>query len=214
MGAVLAWRGRDRDAGGKGMKRPPLTDEQRMAEFDNVRADYALKGPEAGTRWTDPLQANAIFELIIRWLETGDPAFMDHALIYCFDHELPIQPVLFAHLADAAKERKKRGNAELPRPERETAKAKAFQIMANLMARGIQKAHASEIAASWMNKNGGKQLKASSLDIEYNGTGWPQIEARIKLMRLEAPDTETDQRWLTFARNSKPIEDEIRGERR
>lgn len=192
------------------MMRPPLTDVARMEEFYKVRADYALQGPEPGTRWTDPMQASAIFELIIRWLETDDPAFMDHALIYCHDQGLPVLPCLMAHVVDAVKLRRTWEKADMPRPQRETIKGQAFQIMANLLARGITKSHASEIAAIWTGDVAGKPIKASTLEKEYNKTHWPKFEGELRAVS----DADSDARWLAFAKSARAITDQERGNRR
>lgn len=190
--------------------RPLLTDVARMEEFDKVRADYALQGPEPGTRWAEPIQTSAIFELVTRWLETNDPAFMDHALIYCHDHRLPVLPCLMAHVVDAVRLRQTWEKAQMPRAQRETIKGKAFQIMANLLARGITKSHASEIAAIWTGDVAGKPIKASTLEKDYNKTVWPKFEGELRAVS----DAETDTRWLTFAKSARPITDKERGNRR
>lgn len=187
-----------------------ITQAQRAAEFDKVRADYALKGPETGTRWADPMQANEIFELILRWMETGDPAFMDHALLFCFSNGLPIQPVLMRHLADAAMLRKTNGNADVPRPERETVKGRAFSIMANLMARGISKSRASEVAAVWTVDVARKSLKASTLEKEYNSTAWAKFADEL----MSVSDDAINAKWRDIEMSSRQITDDERGNRR
>ena len=192
------------------MMRPPLTDTARMEEFDKVRAGYALQGPEPGTRWADPIQTGAIFELVTRWLETNDPAFMDHALIYCHDHRLPVLPCLMAHVVDAVRLRQTWEKAAMPRAQRETIKGKAFQIMANLLARGITKSHASEIAAIWTKDVARRAMKASTLEQEYNKTNWPKFEAALRAVS----DADSNARWLAFAKSAREITDRERGNRR
>jgi hypothetical protein len=192
------------------MMRPPLTDAARTDEFNNLREEYALQGPEPGTRWTDPMQFNAIFELVIRWLETRDPAFMDHALLYCHGHGLPVRPCLMAHVVDSVKLRQTWEKTEKPKPQRETIKGEAFQIMANLIARGLKKSHASEIAAVWTSDIAGRAIKASTLEAGYNKTAWPKTENELRALS----DADNDARWHAFVEASRPITCEERGNRR
>jgi hypothetical protein len=192
------------------MMRPPISEAQKMDEFDKVRADYKQKGPEPGVCWVDAVQFFAIYELTIRWLETRDPAFMDHALIYCHSHNLPVMPCLMAHVVDAVKLRQTWEKAQIPRPQRETIKGKAFQMMANLLARGIKKPHASEIAAIWTFDVAGRGIKASTLEKEYNKTHWPKFESELRAVS----DADNNARWLAFAKSARPITAEERGKAR
>lgn len=133
-----------------------------------------------------PGAGEALGEYVRRYLEAREAAYLDRALEYCHGRGMPVLPALLAHVVDGIARRRNDGEANTG-PIRADVKAKAFEHMANLVARGATVRRASEMAAQWTAKVG-MPYKASSLEKDYPREGkW--LEAHIaRELRRRAGD--------------------------
>lgn len=193
------------------MNKQPSSD-QIMRARAALWLDYAEQGPAHGLRWSDPIQQEQLNSLVRRWLETSDPQYMDHALLYCHDQGLPILPSLLEHVAASVAVRRSYKPAQ--KLVKETNKGRALNIMANLVARDFTIERASEVAAVWTFDQCNKGIKASTLERDFAKGGWAKQvdQIRAAIPSWNQPDYEAQ--WIAIERDCREITPEEKGERR
>ena len=174
---------------------------------------YATQGPEPGTRWASPVQVATLRNLVMRWLESRDTTFMDLALQYCHEKNLPILPALLQHIVDASKTRTEK---RTPRAIREGVKSKAFEIIANLVILGATLERAAEIAAMWTQDSPHPQ-KASTLEKQYVSEWRSDNPSRETILRNEwaqFPEPEFQAHWQKALIDAEIPTQDVKGNRR
>lgn len=190
------------------------TPEERDAAFDALRQDYVLGGQKGGDRLTDPHQQDVLFGLVIRWLETRSPQFMDQAVLYCHEQGLPILPSLLEHVAASVAARRSYKPAD--KLANESEKNQAFRLMANLVAHEITIERASEVAAVWMHDRCAKPITAGTLKRDFSKGGGKMLSDRLKAAIAEwdeFADPQLKAEWLAIERNCREIKPHEKGER-
>lgn len=183
---------------------------------------YRAVNPETGRTYSTVEAAYGIANLVERWINTNDPSFMDSAIRYCEQEDLPILPLLRFQLAAAAV---KRGDGKLLRSERgkllrserEGIKGEAFRGIANLVISGQTLTRAAEIVTVWMRDFSPYRMKASSLEREYlqvwRSGNW-SLEDELRKFIRECPNSDIEKQWQEIARKTRAPEDDEKGERR
>jgi hypothetical protein len=128
-----------------------------------IKYAYMARNPETNHTFSTLEDACHLAHLVMRWKESNQDSFLDVAIQFCDDKDLPILNELREYLAEAARGRN---------PYYETkaflegVKGQAFLAMAQLIYQGATLAEAAGKAAAWMFDNG-TPMKASTLEKQY-----------------------------------------------
>jgi len=132
-------------------------------DWSLVKGAYMARNPETGRTYVMPSEANYIAWLVVRWKETGQASFLDVAMQYCDDKDLPILKELRKFFAELAR---KRSPYEESKAYKEAMKDKAFTGMVQLIYQDATLSEAAGKAAAWMHDNNVPTM-ASTLEKQY-----------------------------------------------
>ncbi|MDF1855092.1 hypothetical protein [Pseudooceanicola sp.] len=136
---------------------------QYRSDFLAVERAYSARNPETNCTYSTPRQALIIANFVLRWKETGQHSFLDVAIQYCDDHDLPILRVLRKYLAESAR---LRSPLQETKAWKEGHKNSAFRLMTQLIHSGASLSEAAGKAAAWLNDMGVEYM-ASTLEKQY-----------------------------------------------
>lgn len=182
-------------------------------DWSLVRRAYMARNPETGCTYAMPNEASYIAGLVVRWKETGQASFLDVAMQYCDDKDLPILKELRKFFAELAR---KRSPYETSKAYREAMKDKAFTGMVQLIYQNATLSEAAGKAAAWMHDNN-VPMMASTLEkqytVQYRSGKNPLEQILIESWKREA-DNDLDKALETQRKLLRgPLDDEL-GNRR
>lgn len=149
-----------------------------------------------------------------QWVESRNPFYIDGAVYLCSTAGIEPPPALVALVAEVARRRfiGEQFNGTADQIDRETAKAQALTLMANLRSAGATTEEASSKAARFMADHySGRPLKASSLQKSYPEK-WRTLENHLRRYCLRGSERHAE--WQFLFDRLPDADDELRGNRR
>ena len=163
-----------------------LREEIGFETWREINNAYRSVDPQTKRTFASAIQARTLAQYVRRWRESDDGSFLDVAVQYCQDHDLPVLAALRSLLAELAAKRSPRRKT---RAFREHVKSEAYQFMIQLIDADATLKEAAGKAAAYTNDTHRHLIKASTLEKgyteEYRKTG---LEDHIRSEWAEMPD--------------------------